>query len=163
MKNATDEYEFSSYFGKIVESPYLCLKPETNKKNFSEVIKLVEEEISNGAEFDRQGVNSGKGHYLIRNVAKEKIVDLLRKIKVSRHNFEFDPVQIADFIENCTEEVMSRFDIAFMEGNDDEKCAEIAGKKIPKVVRNHCSIRQSEDRLDIGRRGRLGGPGDGRT
>lgn len=163
MKNATDEYEFSSYFGKIVESPFLCLNPETNKNNFNEVEKLVKGEVANGVEFARQKVNSGRGHYIIRNVEKIKIVDLLRKIKVSRHNPRFDPIQIADFIDNCTDEAISKFDVAFMEGSNDNNYKEIAGVKIPKVVRNHCSIRQSEDRLDIGRRGRLGGPTDGLT
>lgn len=163
MKNATDEYEFSSYFGDIVESPYLCLNAETNKANYKAVKKLAEEEVNNGAAFHRQDVSSGKGHYIIRNVAKEKIVDLLHKIKVSRCNPDFDPMQIADFLENCSDNAVSQFDIGFMEGKDENNYEVIAGKRIPKVVRQHCQIKNAENSLGIGRKGRLGGPGDGKT
>lgn len=166
MRNATDEYEFSSYFGGIVETPYLHLNPAVHKSNFEVVRQLVTQLVAEGAYFDRQQNVSGRGHYIIPDIPKAKIVELIRKLKISRFSSNFDTKQIADFLENCTDSSIALFDIAFMEGaptKEEKLLVSLEGREIPKVQRTNCIIDKETDRLGIGQRGKLGGPGDGRT
>lgn len=166
MRNATDEYEFSSYFGGIVETPYLFLNTAAHKNNYSAVQQLVKDALNNGATFERQKNAGPKGHYIIQNIPKTRIVDLIRKLRISRFSSNFDTKQIADFLENCSDKSIDLFDIAFMEGSpttESDKIVTLEGRSIPKVLRTNCILDKDTDRLGIGQRGKLGGPGDGRT
>jgi len=166
MRNATDEYEFSSYFGDIVETPYLLLETQAHRNNYDAVIHLVKKMIDNGSTFERQSKEGTKGHYIIQDIPKQQIISLVRKLKISRFSSNFDTKQIAEFLENCTDESIDLFDLAFMEGTptkDNDKLVCIEGREIPKVSRTNCKLDKETNRLSIGQRGRLGGPGDGRT
>ena len=50
-----------------------------------------------------------------------------------------------------------------MEGKDETRKSVIAGVEIPNVIRSNCIIDSGTERLGIGQRGKLGGPGDGRA
>ena len=166
MRNATDEFEYASYYGGIVETPYLHLNTVYQKNNFAAVEKLVNDLVGKGFAFERQAISSGKGHYIIQNIPKAKIVEFIRSIKISKFSSDFDTRQIAEFLENTSEPSISQFDLAFMEGSetaDPKLIVSLAGRSIPKVQRRNCIIDRDSDRLGIGRRGKLGGPGDGRT
>lgn len=121
MRNATDEYEMNSYFGGIVETPYLYFDAEIQKQNYYEVRKMLSTCISEGYHFGRQESAVGKGRLLLSGVPKADIVNLMRRIRISRFSSDFDPAQIADFLQNCTDSSIDRFDIAFMDGAADEK------------------------------------------
>jgi len=166
MRNATDEYEFSSYFGGIVETPYLYLNTAAHKNNFETVKTLVTETINAGSPFERQANLGSKGHFIIPDVPKTRIVELMRKLKISRFSSNFDTKQIGDFLENCADPSIDLFDIAFMEGsptNDEKLLVNLEGRIIPKVLRKNCILDKDTDRLGIGQRGKLGGPGDGKA
>ena len=166
MRNATDAYEFSSYFGGIVETPYLYLNTAAHKNNFEAVRRLVSEAVAEGASFERQTNVGPKGHYIVPNIPKARIVDLLRHLRISRFSSNFDPKQIADFLEGCSDSSIDLFDIAFMEGAptmENDLLVNLEGRIIPKVLRKNCILDKDTDRLGIGQRGKLGGPGDGRT
>lgn len=161
MRNAKNEFEFSSYFGGIIETPYLIFDPGIQKKNFLETELLVTNLVKQGYDFER--TEAGRGHYIIQNIPKAIIVEYIRQLKISKYSSDFDTRQIADFLESTADKSIEYFDIAFMEGKDQENVADFAGKKIPKVYRDHCVINSETKRLGIGQRGKLGGPGDGRT
>ena len=164
MRNAKDEYEFESYFGDIVETPYLHFDTEANKKNFKATERLVNDLIKRGYKLERQKVKRGKGHYIIQEIPKAVIVEYIRSLDVSRYNSKFDARQIAEFLENTDEKCIDTFDLAFMEGastNDDKLIVDMFGVKIPKVLRRKCIIDRESDRLGIGRRGKLSGLEDG--
>lgn len=166
MRNATDEYEFSSYYGGIVETPYLHLNTSYQKHNYMALEKLVSELVESGYPFERQNSGNSKGHYLIQNIPKVKIVEFIRSLKISKFSSDFDTKQIAEFLESTADTAISLFDLAFMEGADTTQpdlITNLAGREIPKVLRRNCIIDRESDRLGIGRRGKLGGPGDGRT
>lgn len=166
MRNATDEYEFSSYFGGIVETPYLFLNTDAHKNNYNAVVNLIRDSLNIGLNFERQSNLGSKGHYIIQDVSKTKIVDLIRNIRISRFSSNFDTKQIADFLENCSDPSIDMFDVAFMEGvptQDEKLLINIEGRIIPKVLRKNCILDKGTDRLGIGQRGKLGGPGDGKT
>ena len=164
MRNAVNEFEFSSYFGGIVETPYLIFDPEIQKKNFLETEKLVAGLVGKGFSFER--TEAGRGHYIIQCIPKAIIVEYIRHLKISKYSSDFSTSQIAEFLENTTDKSIDLFDIAFMEGKptDDETLnVTLSGRTIPKVHRDHCIINYETKRLGIGQRGKLGGPGDGRT
>lgn len=166
MRNATDEYEFSSYYGNIVETPYLHFNVDHHITNYNATERLVAYLVGLGYIFDRQPVENGKGHYVIQNIPKAIIADYIRKLKISRYSSDFDVRQIADFIENTNESDIEKFDIAFMEGaptEDVSMTVNLSGRLIPKVKRTNCIIDSDTDRLGIGQRGKLGGTGDGRA
>ena len=163
MRNATDEYEMNSYFGDIVETPYLYFDAEIQKQNYYEVRKMLSTCISEGYHFGRQESAVGKGRLLLSGVPKTEIVNLMRRIRISRFSSEFDPAQIADFLQKCTDSSIDHFDIAFMDGAADEKTRplDLEGNELYPVVRKNCKIDSDTKRLSLGRRGKLGGPNDG--
>lgn len=162
MRNSTDEYEFSSYYGGIVETPYLCYNAAAHINNYNEVVKLVNDSISAGISFERQTPSIGKGRYILQDVPKTRIIEFIRKLKISRFSSDFDVTQIAEFLRNSSDPLIEKFDVAFMDGNPiDGKISEIAGRTIYQVKRTRCIIDRDTDRLSLGRRGKLGGPNDG--
>ncbi|MCD8372942.1 MAG: Z1 domain-containing protein [Clostridia bacterium] len=162
MRNSIDEYEYPSYFGGIVETPYLCFNADVHINNFNEVCKLVKESVDSGKSFERQFPSIGKGRYIIQDIPKFRIIELISRLKISRFSSSFDVMQITDFLRNCTDSSIDLFDVAFMEGvQDDSSVLDISGRILYKVRRQNCIIDRDTDRLSLGRRGKLGGPNDG--
>ena len=106
--------EFSSYFGGIVETPYLIFDPEIQKRSFLETEKLVAGLVGKGFSFER--TETGRGHYIIQCIPKAIIVEYIRHLKISKYSSDFSTSQIAEFLENTTDKSIDLFDIAFMEG-----------------------------------------------
>ena len=164
MRNATDEFEVTSYFGSIVETPYLRFNVAAQKNNFKAVTNLVAECLAKGYPFERRMTPSGKkGRYMLQDVPKELIVEFLDSLQMSRYSSDFDPKQISDFLSSCADSSIDVFDVAFMDGGNLDKAVNVCGQKIACVERKTCVIDSELDRLSIGRRGKLGGPGDGST
>lgn len=163
MRNSTDEYEMNSYFGGIVETPYLCFDADIQKSNYAEVRKMLSACIEAGYHFGRQDSSVGKGRLLLSGVSKSIIIDLMKKIKISRFSSDFDPIQIAKFLQDCTNPSIDSFDIAFMDGTKDDSTSPIflEGHQLYPVSRKHCIIDSETKRLSLGKRGKLGGPNDG--
>ena len=162
MRNTTDEYEYESYFGNLVETPYLSPDVSHQKSNFENVMSLVNDCISNGMPIEK-AKGSGE-HYIIRNVDKFRIARLLDKLSISKYSAFFDTAQLSSFISGSTDSILDKWDIAFMDGvknNDDEDYqVDINGHIVYKVRRDNCEIDKG-DRLKIGQKGKLGGPSDG--
>lgn len=163
MRNSKDELLVNSYFGNIIETPYLVYDPEIQKRNFRRIVSFIETLVSEGMTFEIKQTARGKGRYMIQNVPKSKIADLITGLNISKYNGHFRPAQLSEFIANCDEPCLDFFDVAVIEGTKSEKKAVIAGKEITTIFRGGCSASVEENRLNIGRRGKLGGPGDGIT
>ena len=163
MRNSTDEYEYTSYFGGIIETPYLCFNPAAHKNNYNAVQKLVDDELRNGKKFCRQEPSIGKGRFILQDVAKSSIIQLMKKLKISRFSSDFDPLQIAEFLSETSDSSIDKFDVVFMEGNASPEAfdATVGGERLIAVQRNNCRIARDMDRLSLGKRGKLGGPNDG--
>ena len=163
MRNSEEEIltHTHSYFGNIFETPYLVYSPDKQKKNFNTVKLFVEKLVSDGWDFEYRESNGSKGRLMLTDIPKSIITDLLDKLSISNFNAYFKPAQLKDFMDHCDEKCLDYFDIAFIEGTKSEKTAEIAGKRVNTILRSNCRITEYEDRLNIGRRGKLGGPGDG--
>lgn len=163
MRNATDEYEMSSYFGDLVETPYLMLNTDAHKSNFNSVKQLVDDCIKAGMPFDREDPITGKGRYIIRDIPKQNIIEFLKKLKISRFSSKFDIKQICTFLTGCTDSSVDSFDIAFIEGKSDGMNVDVGERKIRTVMRNFCKLDSQTDRLGVGRRGKLAGTSDGKA
>lgn len=163
MRNSTDEYEMNSYFGGIVETPYLYFDADIQKQNYAEVRKMLFDCIEAGYTFGRQISTVGKGRLLLSGIPKSGIIELMKKIRISRFSSDFDPFQIAEFLQNCTDASIDQFDVAFMDGAMDENTEpiDLFGHQLYLVGRKNCIIDSGTKRLSLGRRGKLGGPNDG--
>lgn len=162
MRNATNEYEYSSYFGGIVETPYLIFDPDVQKRNFFETQNLVTNLLEKGFSFERTA--AGRGHYIIQCIPKAIIIEYIRQLQISKYSSDFRTSKIAEFLESTSDKSIELFDIVFMEGKPTEdslQMVNLSGRYIPKVHRDHCVINYATERLGIGQRGKLGGPGDG--
>ena len=163
MRNSTDEYEFSSYFGGMLETPYLKYSPRTQKRNFNIVNSFISALVDDGYDFERQDTDVVKSRYIIQGIPKIKIIELLKQLEFSKFNPNFDAKQIIDFLDSTSDPSISKFDIAFLEGantSNSKSKINVAGREITKVLR-HCTIDSSAERINIGKRGKLGGPNDG--
>ncbi|MGN0501959.1 MAG: Z1 domain-containing protein [Ruminococcus sp.] len=161
MRNSKDELLVNSYFGNIIETPYLVFDPEKQKRNYYSVKAFIEHLVFNGLSFNRLKVNQGRNRLMIQDVPKYSIIELFRKLYVSNYNSHFNLSQIITFLSDCDDTSIELFDIAFVEGNSGNKVINIAGKNITTIFRGKCRASEVDDRLNIGRKGKLGGPGDG--
>ena len=160
MRNVADEYEFSGYSGKVIETPYLSSSAIDNRHNYATIVEFVEKQVDEGKSFEKM-TGSGE-HYVLQNVEKSKIISLLQSLNISKYNHEFDKLQVIDYLANETDDYIDSWDIAFMDGSDKalDYQVEICGKTIYKVRRNYCSI--EKEKLKTGKRGKIGGPSDGK-
>lgn len=165
MRNVTDEFEFDSYFGTIVETPYVIFDPKIQIDNFNFIKEFMDELVKKGLTFDLTSVKGIGKHHVMSNVDKSDVVSVLRKLKTSNLNPNFNISQIVSFITSCETDELDLWDIAFMDGNKSDKkedIVEIGGKNIYKLKRLKCDFGTKNDKkLSLGKNGRLGGPNDG--
>lgn len=163
MRNSVDELVTYSYFGSIIETPYLIYSPEKQVKNYQKTLKFINALAKDKYRIEQVTVNQGKTKKMILKVPKERIIDFLDSLAISKFNAKFRPTQILKFLTNCDDNSIAEFDIAFTEGKkNSDICPIILGNtEIIPILRSNCQISEYDDRLNIGRRGKLGGPGDG--
>lgn len=163
MRNSVDELVTYSYFGSIIETPYLIYSPEKQVKNYQKTLKFINALAEDKYRIEQVTVNQGKTKKMILKVPKERIIDFLESLAISKFNAKFRPTQILKFLTNCDDNSIAEFDIAFTEGKkNSDICPIILGNtEIIPILRSNCQISEYDDRLNIGRRGKLGGPGDG--
>lgn len=164
MRNATDEYEFESYFGGIVETPYLILDPKVQIANFNAVKTWTENHITAGKRFKLCKVSGGGEHNVMFDISKSEIIDLLRSMQFSRFNPNFDVEQIIDFLSVTETDVLDSWNVAYMDGrktDNKEDIVQIGKYKIYKLKRYYCKFSTQQQRLSLGNSGKLGGTSDG--
>lgn len=161
MRNTTDEYDANGFFGGSIETQYLEANAQKQIKNFKTIETLVNDCIVSGIPFERVECTCYKGRYMLQNVPKNSIKKMLKDLSVSPYCLDFDPNQIARFLNECNDSSIDYFDVAFMDGAEDSKTVNIGGINLHRVVRNKCKIDSERKKINIGSRGKLSGPGDG--
>lgn len=163
MRNSVDELVTYSYFGSIIETPYLIYNPEKQIKNYQRTLKFIEALAADKYKIEQVIVNQGKTKKMILKVPKERIIDFLGSLNISKFNAKFKPEQILRFLTDCDDDSIAEFDISFSEGKKNSDAAPILldDTEIIPILRTKCQISKYDDRLNIGRRGKLGGPVDG--
>lgn len=160
MRNSTDEYEMRSYFGGIIETAYLNYNVNSHINNYTAVSDFVDNCISHGKLYEKIGTVTGVKRYMINDVPKSMIIDLLKRLQISRFNNKFDILQVVSFLNNCQDQSIDLFDVVFIEGDEKEEKL-FKNKPFYRVLRRNCCVDQAQDRLNIGNRGKLGGTSDG--
>jgi hypothetical protein len=162
MRNAADEYDYLSYFGGVVETPYLIYNTETQKNNYNVMLSYIDKYLSRGCNFEKMKIKGTGEHYVIQDIPKIDILEFLKRMKVSKFSSSFDIGQIVDFMSNCGDSLIDLWDVAFMDGDKTEGTKiNVFGREIYKVKRTNCIFDRETERLSIGRKGKLGGPNDG--
>lgn len=164
MRNSSDEYEYGSYYGGIVETPYLIYDSIVQKKNYELVTSFTEDMIKQGYKFELSSVKGAGEHHVLYHVSKNNIMELINSINVSRFCAYFDTNQIIKFLSENNDEALDLWNIVYMDGNkssDINDQINIAGNTIYKIKRRKCKFDTDAQRLSLGQRGKLGGPTDG--
>lgn len=163
MRNSIDELVTYSYFGNIIETPYLVYNPEKQIENYQKTVKFIKNLADNNYKIERIATNHGRPKPMILKVPKEYIIDFLENLTISKYNTKFRPEQILRFLNECDDSSIAEFDITFSEGKKDSGFTPVVlgQTQITPILRSNCQISEYDDRLNIGRRGKLGGPGDG--
>lgn len=163
MRNSSDEFEYLSYFGGIIETPYLRSDEESQIANYNAVVKFTEECVEQGYSFKPEAMKGAGEHNVLRDVPKLRVISLIKQLKISKFCSSFDVAQISEFLSSCTDSSIDKWDIAFMDGekSQDSSVVNLFGREIYKVKRMKCIFDHDTGRLSLGRRGKLGGPNDG--
>ena len=163
MRNSVDELVTYSYFGSIIETPYLIYNPEKQIANYQKTLKFIRVLAEDNYKIEQVAINQGRSKQMILKVPKERIIDFIESLAISKYNAKFRPEQILRFLNDCDDSSIAEFDIVFSEGKKNSEIAPIslAGTQIIPILRSNCQISEYDNRLNIGRRGKLGGPGDG--
>lgn len=164
MRNAADEYEYTSYYGGIVETPYLIYDAKTQKDNYEIIKSFVDKMLVYADRFEETAIKGAGSHNVLYGLGKVYIIELLRKIKVSRFSSSFDTSQITEFLEESHDQALDSWNIVFMDGvksDDRSDQITIGGKTIYKLKRKTCKFDKETQRLSLGQRGKLGGTTDG--
>lgn len=161
MRNSVETTVTNSYFGSIIETPYLVYNPEKQLKNYNYIKSFIEQVVSGGKSFERVQTMQGRNRLMLIDIPKYSIIELFRKLSISGFNSHFSSSQITSFLSNCDDPSIELFDVTLVEGNSGNKTVFIGGKEIVTIKRGNCRVSEIDDRLNIGRRGKLGGPGDG--
>lgn len=161
MRNSVVQIVTNSYFGSIIETPYLVYNPGKQLENYYYIKDFIESNISEGAAFERVHTMQGRDRLMMLDISKYRIIELFKKLHISEFNSHFSSSQILSFLSNCDDSTIELFDVALVEGNAGNKTVSIGGNDIVTIKRSNCRVSEMDDRLNIGRRGKLGGPGDG--
>lgn len=164
MRNALDEYEFESYYGGIVETPYLIYDAQVQKDNFIHTIDFIKRVRKDAEQLTRDRKKGAGEHYVLYGVPKVFVVDYLRGLHVSRFCTSFDVNQITSFLEESHDEALDSWNVVFMDGVQNgvqEDQILIDDFPVYKVKRLNCLFDTTSKRISIGQRGKLGGPNDG--
>lgn len=164
MRNSEDEYEFSSYYGGIVETPYLEYNVDIQKANYEYVRDFTLRMLAYEKRFEIPNVKGVGSHNVLYDVPKREVISLLRQIKVSRFSQSFDTAQIVKFLEETNDEILDSWNVGFMDGKKSDNEADqvkFGEHIIYKVQRNKCNFDTNTSRLSLGRRGKIGGVFDG--
>lgn len=164
MRNSTEEYEYNSYYGGIVETPYLIYDTEIQKSNYNKVVDFTNRMISYKNRFELSVTKGAGSHHVLYDVPKIQVLELLRQMQVSRYNSNFDCNQIVSFLEDSHDSILDLWNIVYMDGNksdDHTMHIKLGDKIIYKTKRNNCNFVSESGRISLNKNGKLGGPTDG--
>lgn len=156
MRTAADEIIYDSYFGRLIQAPYIINDANINFKN----IKLVENLIQNAENLNNELLHIGS-KYLFKNLSKDLILTFLHDFKLSNANSRFDIREVYDFLITCNDDVLENWDVAIVEGSSKKEPFPLSGKNtIYKVNLAKRTGFIDEDKISVSSRGQLTGPSD---
>lgn len=158
MRYADNKIEQISFWGEVFDTPYLDIDLANNISNTNKTIRFINSLVNKGFQFNKP--QEGQGLFFNRDISSKNIINFLKELSISVHNIRFDKKQITDFVTNCKDETLEKWDIVIIEGSGDT--FEINPKmSIKPVLRGFDTLK---NRINIGkRRSRLTSPTDTRN
>ena len=152
MRSAQMITEYLSFTGTLLETPYVSNVGNDNCRNLDAVsdILLRNHQIEN---FGRKKV--------IRDVARNEISDLLRRLVISPYNTKFPIPNFLAFIGDKT--ALEHWDICFPEGAGEDFRPRNCDTTFHLVRRTIYTSSEERRRIAIGQRGKVGGTEDGKV
>lgn len=153
MRTAKEVTRNISLSGEYIETPKLYNDYYKNKQNLGAIHIMLEELNTKRTEIGKSGNSLG---YM--NVDKDVIINLLKSINISYANIQFDPIAIAEFINNYKGKELEKWDIVFINGDSNNIFNLNQENKINRVERNY--LLKKELIQISGAKNRLGGAND---
>lgn len=130
MRTASSYLEQYSFYGNVVDTPYVSLNTEFNKRNLNLINLFVQELIANGKKLkfsnrvryndkDVESYDIGASRYF-EDVDKRDIIRFLRSIKCSKMNMMFNVEQILDFVEDENNVNIDKWNVVFDSGKSEQ-------------------------------------------
>lgn len=159
MRSAKDHIEQISYWGKVFDTPYLDIDLDKNLINMELSKKFLSKLLTEGYLFEKEKI--AKDLYFCQNIPSNSIVNYLKELTISTSNIHFDTKQILDFLGNCDEEILEKWDVVLLEG--DRKGEPFVLNPTMSIIPVERSFDMLKNRINIsGRSVRLGSPTDAR-
>ena len=159
MRNTKTEYEVHSFYGHVMETAYLSPNAAVHRQNFTQVCHMIQEGLSAGLKLERKIFDTSAERYIMGDVPKKLIFQMLSRVDVTRYNRDFDTAQITNFLASCHDPNLDKWDVVFIPGAKGGKTYNVCGTDIWRALRNNCKL--TPEKLQIGSRSKLGGPRDG--
>lgn len=165
MRLAVDHYEQLSYWGKVFETPYINTDVNLILNNLELSKNFLNDLTRECYSFKRED-EKAKGLLYSSNIPSNFIIGFLKQLSISSYNIHFDTSQIIEFLVNCNDTILEKWDVVIIEGkrdNDSDKKAYNINPEISIVpIKRGFDI--SKNRINIGgRSGKLSSPTDARN
>lgn len=108
MRNTKRKVLHKSYYGNIVETPYLDRDLNIVEKNIDSTLLLFRKINLNSRD------NSVR-HPYFRNIPKEDVIEFLKELKINEENENFNTKHLLKFLDQKDKE-LEKFDLLIMEG-----------------------------------------------
>ena len=123
---AKDKIFTLNYSCQPIDTSKIYFDPSINEKNLMAIKSELENRLGNLSIIDNR--------YMYRNVNKEIIISLLKKIDIPIENTKFEKQSICEFLESTDR--LNLWDVVFATGSSNNILFSFGGEKIPSVRRS---------------------------
>ena len=161
MRHSFTHDELLDFWGGLFETPYVNTKIENNKENLKWVNYLLANIKNDGGLEIKQEKSDNNGTVLIRNVPRVYVDTLISNIRVSLKNTHFYMSEMKDFINDCHDKQLDKWDVVLFSGHSD-MLFNISDTCQIRCLKRTISLMGDEKHIGFtGSAGRLGSKTDG--
>lgn len=148
----------SSYWGDVFETPYFSNSAQDNSINYENTVSWLHDLVNSGVCLEKVDKRES---YLLKDVAVNKVIVLLKHLKISDKNLKFNVASIVGFIASNQEE-LSLWDIAVVGGTGDVISGMFPDKaQTIKAAKRKLSVRGDAEAFAFSHQGVVSGNNDG--
>lgn len=160
MRHSFTHDELLDFWGGLFETPYVNTNIDNNKRNLKCVKTLLANIIKDGGLVIKQD-KANNGTILINNVPRLYIDSLISNISVSLKNTRFYMHEMKEFINDCHDKQLDKWDVVLFSG-DGDILFDISDNCRIRCMKRTISLIGDEKHIGFtGSAGRLGSKTDG--
>lgn len=163
MRNAKEYTMSISLCGHVVETSYLPLSEKINRKNNETIYNWLNCLNENGYKYVQDKKINGKtysldqkNHKQILDINKKFIIDLLSEFKVSNYNFNFQPENIIDMIQDDNEGSFNEWDLIIADNSKNNREKITSDLSVGPIKRSYIINKEKKYIQMSGSKSRLG-------